>query len=189
MGKQGGCKNKQQTTKNKFKSNTGHTKKTVSEPLYFGISLTITTFVLNGISLHKIYRLFYLFRLNCLYTEKTFNLRDQWALYIIDVCLGHCSCMCVKQISRSYKQMLENIESAIKNGKSRETGNIHRVHTTKTNNYRQVKTSSINKTWDIMKTTRGTDELLYTPTLIIYSTCCHWLLFTDVITNDYKGTT
>jgi hypothetical protein len=33
-------------------------KKTVSEPLYFGISLTITTFVLNGISLHKIYRLF-----------------------------------------------------------------------------------------------------------------------------------
>jgi hypothetical protein len=27
--------------------------------------------------------------------------------------------------------MLENIESAIKNGQSRETGNIHRVHTTK----------------------------------------------------------
>ena len=131
MGKQGGCKIKQQTTKNKFKSNTGHTKKTVFEPLYFGISLTITTFVLNGISLHKIYRLFYLFRLNCLYTEKTFNMRDQWALYIIDVCLGHCICMCVKQISTSYKQMLENIESDITNGQSRETGNINRVHTTK----------------------------------------------------------
>ena len=76
-----------------------------------------------------------------------------------------------------------------KNGKSRETGNIHKVNTRKTNNYRQVKTSSISKTWHIMKTTGGKDELLYSLMLLIYSTCCHWLLFTDVITNDYKGTT
>ena len=40
-----------------------------------------------------------------------------------------------------------------------------------------------------MQTTGGKDELLYTLTLVIHSTCCHWLLFTDVITNDYKGTT
>jgi hypothetical protein len=57
MGKQGGYKNKQQTTKTNSKAirtsqkkRKNKQKKTVSEPLYFGISLTITTFVLNGIS-------------------------------------------------------------------------------------------------------------------------------------------
>jgi hypothetical protein len=47
--------NKQQKTNSKAirtsqKKRKNKQKKTVSEPLYFGISLTITTFVLNGIS-------------------------------------------------------------------------------------------------------------------------------------------
>ena len=91
-------------------------------------------------------------------------MKDQYALYIIYVYWGNCICMRVKEISTSYRQMLEKIESAKKMDNPEKlatyTGytrrrqltidkqtqdmsklthvKIHRVHTTNTNNYLQL---------------------------------------------------
>ena len=66
--------------------------------------------------------------------------------------------------------MLEKPEGVIKNGQSRETGNIgytrHKMKTNKIKNnticvehhYTQTHTNNVNKTWTLLQTTGGTDE-------------------------------
>ena len=68
--------------------------------------------------------------------------------------------------------MLENTEGAIKNGQSRETGNIgYTRYKTKTNktkqnyntiwighHYTKTNTNKVNKTWSLLQTTGGKDE-------------------------------
>ena len=64
--------------------------------------------------------------------------------------------------------MLENIKGAIKNGKSKETGNIGYIRQRKTKqqhnticvgqHYTWINTDNVNKTWAILQTTGGKDE-------------------------------
>ena len=57
--------------------------------------------------------------------------------------------------------MLENTEVAIKNGQSRETGNIdEETHNTiyVGHHYAKTNTNNVNKTWHVLQTTGGKDE-------------------------------
>jgi len=67
--------------------------------------------------------------------------------------------------------MLENTEGAIKNGQSRETGNIGYTRWRKTkqkhnticvgHHYTQTNTNNVNKTWVLLQTTGGKDDRFY----------------------------
>ena len=62
--------------------------------------------------------------------------------------------------------MLQITEGAIKNGQSRETGNIGHTRRGNTNHnticvghhYEQANTNNVNKTWSLLQTTGGKDE-------------------------------
>ena len=56
--------------------------------------------------------------------------------------------------------MLENTEGTIKNGHSRDTGNIGytRRRQTKQRHYTQTDTNNVNKTWGLLQATGGKDE-------------------------------
>jgi hypothetical protein len=64
--------------------------------------------------------------------------------------------------------MLENTEGTIKNGQSRETGNIRYTRQRKTkqkhntifvgHHYALTNTNNVNKTWSLLQTTGGNDE-------------------------------
>ena len=72
-----------------------------------------------------------------------------------------------KQV-RKGKKTLENTEGTIKNGQSRETGNIGYTRRRQTkqkhkkicvgHHYTQANTNKVNKTWALQQTTAGKDE-------------------------------
>ena len=76
----------------------------------------------------------------------------------------------IQEKSNQNKSTLENTEGAIKNGQSRETGNIpvgytrrrqakHRHNTICVgHHYAQIKTNNVSKTWTLLQTTGGKDE-------------------------------
>jgi hypothetical protein len=67
--------------------------------------------------------------------------------------------------------MFENTEGAIKNGQSRETGNIGFTRRRQTkqkhntlcvgNHYTQINTNNLNKTWALLQTTGGKRQTKY----------------------------
>ena len=76
----------------------------------------------------------------------------------------------IQETSNQNKSTLENTEETIKNGQSRETGNIpvgytrrrqakHRHNTICVgHHYDQTNTNNVSKTWTLLQTTGGKDE-------------------------------